>query len=73
MILGSVLGCVRSLMLVQKSRPRISEFWPEFTYLLEQQIKFFLTLEKDMRNILNTADYFFCVQKHLLYFSKKNW
>ena len=30
-------------MLTQKCRPRISEFWPNFTFLLEQQIKFVLT------------------------------
>ena len=29
-------------MLAQKCRPGISEFWPEFTFLLEQRIKFVL-------------------------------
>ena len=39
---ASVAVCVQSLMLAQKCRPRISEFWPKFTFLLEQQIKFVL-------------------------------
>ena len=34
-----IVGCVQILMLAQKCRIRISEFWPRLTFLLEQQIK----------------------------------
>ena len=40
----SVASCISSFMLAQKRRPRISEFRPKFTFLLEQQIKFILSL-----------------------------
>ena len=36
--------CVRSFMLVQLCKPRILNFWPKFTFLLERQMKFVLTL-----------------------------
>ena len=36
----STAACVRSFMFAQNVRPRISEFWPIFTFLLKQQIKF---------------------------------
>ena len=35
-------GCVQSLMLAQKFRIGMSEFWPILTFLLEQQTKFVL-------------------------------
>ena len=37
-------GYVQSFMLAQNCRIRISEFWSKLTFLLEQQIKFVLTL-----------------------------
>ena len=40
--LASVAGCVQSFMLAQKCRPRISEYWPKFIFLLEKQIKIYL-------------------------------
>ena len=40
--LASIAGCVRSSMLAQKCRSRISEFWPRFTFQLELKIKFIL-------------------------------
>ena len=36
--------CEKSLMLAQKCKTRISEFWPKLVFLLEQQIKSILTL-----------------------------
>ena len=38
---ASVAGCERSFILAQTCGPRISEFWPKPTFLLEQQIKSF--------------------------------
>ena len=42
---GSIAGNVRSFMLAQKCRARISEFWPKFTLLRKQRIKFALSSE----------------------------
>ena len=38
--LANVGGCVQSPLSAQKWRPRISEFWTEFAFLREQQMKF---------------------------------
>ena len=48
---ASLAGCVQSFMLTQKCIPRISEFWPKLTLLLEQLIKFVL-ISKNQRRYL---------------------
>ena len=46
---ASVAGCVRSFMLAQKFRHRISEFWPKFGFPLKQQLKFVSILFRQVR------------------------
>ena len=40
--LANVADCMQSVMSAQKCRHKISEFWPKFTSIIEQQTKFVL-------------------------------
>ena len=46
---ASIASCVQSFMLAQKCRHRISEFWPKFTFQMEQQIRLLLNIKKGIR------------------------